>query len=84
MRFDADEAIGSIVITGSERAFAAGADIGMMAKYSYMDVYKGDYITRNWGGYPPRPQAGDRGGSGIRAGRRLRTGHDVRHHHRGR
>jgi len=46
--FDQDEAIGCIVITGSDRAFAAGADIGMMAKYSYMDVYKGDYITRNW------------------------------------
>lgn len=46
--FDQDEAIGCIVITGSERAFAAGADIGMMAKYTYMDVYKGDYITRNW------------------------------------
>ncbi|SOZ14338.1 cyclohex-1-ene-1-carboxyl-CoA hydratase [Cupriavidus taiwanensis] len=46
--FDQDENIGAIVITGSERAFAAGADIGMMAKYSFMDVYKGDYITRNW------------------------------------
>ncbi len=46
--FDADENIGAIVLTGSEKAFAAGADIGMMAKYSYMDVYKGDYITRNW------------------------------------
>ncbi|WP_345811870.1 enoyl-CoA hydratase [Paraburkholderia sp. PREW-6R] len=46
--FDADEAIGAIVVTGSEKAFAAGADIGMMASYSYMDVYKGDYITRNW------------------------------------
>lgn len=46
--FDQDEAIGCIVVTGSERAFAAGADIGMMAKYSYMDVYKGEYITRNW------------------------------------
>lgn len=46
--FDKDEGIGAIVITGSEKAFAAGADIGMMAKYSYMDVYKGDYITRNW------------------------------------
>lgn len=46
--FDQDEGIGCIVITGSERAFAAGADIGMMAKYSYMDVYKGEYITRNW------------------------------------
>jgi len=48
MAFDQDETIGCVVITGSERAFAAGADIGMMAKYSYMDVYKGDYITRNW------------------------------------
>jgi enoyl-CoA hydratase len=48
LAFDQDEAVGCIVITGSERAFAAGADIGMMAKYSYMDVYKGDYITRNW------------------------------------
>jgi enoyl-CoA hydratase len=46
--FDADAGVGAIVITGSERAFAAGADIGMMAQYSYMDVYKGDYITRNW------------------------------------
>ena len=46
--FDADDAIGAIVITGSERAFAAGADIGAMAGYSYMDVYKAEYITRNW------------------------------------
>src|SRR5687768_18558527 len=46
--FDADEAIGCIVITGSEKAFAAGADIGAMAQFSYMDAYKGDYITRNW------------------------------------
>jgi enoyl-CoA hydratase len=46
--FDADDGIGAIVVTGSEKAFAAGADIGMMATYSYMDVYKGDYITRNW------------------------------------
>ena len=46
--FDADEKIGCIIITGSERAFAAGADIGAMAKYSFADAYKGDYITRNW------------------------------------
>ncbi|WP_068639240.1 enoyl-CoA hydratase [Thauera butanivorans] len=46
--FEADEGIGAIVITGSDRAFAAGADIGAMADYSYMDAYKGDYITRNW------------------------------------
>jgi enoyl-CoA hydratase len=46
--FDADEAIGCIVLTGSEKAFAAGADIGAMATYGFADVYKGDYITRNW------------------------------------
>lgn len=38
--FDADDDIGAIVVTGSEKAFAAGADIGMMATYSYMDVYR--------------------------------------------
>ena len=46
--FEADEGIGAVVITGSEKAFAAGADIGAMANFSYMDAYKGDYITRNW------------------------------------
>ncbi|MBC7435456.1 MAG: enoyl-CoA hydratase [Bdellovibrionales bacterium] len=46
--FDADEAIGCMIITGSEKAFAAGADIGAMATYGFADVYKGDYITRNW------------------------------------
>jgi enoyl-CoA hydratase len=46
--FDADAGIGCIVITGSEKAFAAGADIGAMATWTYMDVYKTDFITRNW------------------------------------
>jgi enoyl-CoA hydratase len=46
--FDADDAIGCMIITGSEKAFAAGADIGAMASYTFADVYKGDYITRNW------------------------------------
>ncbi|MDD2608080.1 MAG: enoyl-CoA hydratase [Giesbergeria sp.] len=46
--FDADEKIGCMIITGSEKAFAAGADIGAMATYSFADVYKGEYITRNW------------------------------------
>jgi enoyl-CoA hydratase len=45
---DADPGIGCIVLTGSEKAFAAGADIGAMATYSYMDAYLGNYITRNW------------------------------------
>mgnify|MGYP001262274617 FL=1 len=46
--FEADDGIGAIVITGSEKAFAAGADIGAMASFSYMDAYKSEYITRNW------------------------------------
>ena len=46
--FDADEGVGCIVITGSEKAFAAGADIAAMAGYTFMDVYKSGYITRNW------------------------------------
>ena len=46
--FDANEAIGCMIITGSEKAFAAGADIGGMASYSFADVYKSDFITHNW------------------------------------
>ncbi|MEI8157170.1 MAG: enoyl-CoA hydratase [Burkholderiales bacterium] len=46
--FDADPAIGCMVITGSEKAFAAGADIAAMAKFSFVDTYKNDFITRNW------------------------------------
>ena len=46
--FDADDAIGCIVITGSEKAFAAGADISAMAKMTLKDSYGGDFITRNW------------------------------------
>ena len=48
LSFDADNNISCIVITGSEKAFAAGADIGMMSKYNFTDVYKSDYITKNW------------------------------------
>ena len=46
--FDADDSIGAMVITGSAKAFAAGADIGAMASWTYMDVYRTNYITRNW------------------------------------
>ena len=48
LAFDGDEAIGAMVITGSEKAFAAGADIGAMKDWSYMDVFKSEYISRNW------------------------------------
>ncbi len=48
LAFDADPEIGAIVITGNDRAFAAGADIAAMANWDYMDVYQSDFITRNW------------------------------------
>jgi enoyl-CoA hydratase len=48
LRFDADDGIGAIVITGGAKAFAAGADIAAMVDWSYMDVYRSDFITRNW------------------------------------
>ena len=47
-KLDADEGIGAIVLTGSDKAFAAGADIGAMKDWGYMDVYKADYITAEW------------------------------------
>lgn len=46
--FEADEAIGAIVITGSEKAFAAGADIKEMKDKSFMDCYLEDFITSAW------------------------------------
>jgi enoyl-CoA hydratase len=46
--FEADTTVGCIVITGSEKAFAAGADIKEMQSKSYIDVYMEDFITRNW------------------------------------
>ena len=46
--FEADADIGCIVITGSDKAFAAGADIKEMQSKSYMDAYLDDFITRNW------------------------------------
>ena len=46
--FDVNDQIGCIVLTGSDKAFAAGADIASMAGLSYMDAFKSDFITRNW------------------------------------
>lgn len=46
--FEADDDIGAMVLTGTEKAFAAGADISAMADWSYMDVYRSDYLGGNW------------------------------------
>ena len=48
LEFDADAGIGCIVVTGSDKAFAAGADIAAMATKTYMQAHQGEFITRNW------------------------------------
>ncbi len=48
LAFDADDGIGCIVLTGSEKAFAAGADIGAMLPYGFVDAYSKGLISRNW------------------------------------
>jgi enoyl-CoA hydratase len=46
--FDADDGIGAIVVTGGDKAFAAGADINAMAPLDYAFVYRTNFISRNW------------------------------------
>lgn len=45
---EADEAVGALVLTGSDRAFAAGADIKEMKDFTYADVRARNFITANW------------------------------------
>ena len=47
-QFQDDQSIGAVVLTGSDKAFAAGADIKEMAGKSYMDAYLEDFITSGW------------------------------------
>lgn len=46
--FEADDEVGAIVITGNDKAFAAGADIKEMQDKTFIDAYLGDFITRDW------------------------------------
>jgi len=48
LAFDRDEAIGAIILTGNEKAFAAGADIAAMADYDFMTAFQRGHISRNW------------------------------------
>ncbi len=82
LAFDADPAIGAIVLTGSEKAFAAGADIKEMQPRRYPAVALDDFIGKRWETVLRRGEAGDRGGGGLRARRRLRARDVLRHHPR--
>ena len=77
----ATRAIGAIVLTGSEKAFAAGADIKEMVTKSYPEIYLEDFITSGWERVGQCRKAGRRGGCRVRARRRLRDRDDVRHRH---
>jgi enoyl-CoA hydratase len=48
LAFDADDGIGCIVLTGGDKAFAAGADISMMQPYGFVEAYTKGLISRNW------------------------------------
>ena len=77
---EADTNIGCLLITGSEKAFAAGADIKEMVDKTYHDVNM--EFRRRQGSRRALPQAGGRGGRGLRARRRLRARDAMRPHHR--
>jgi hypothetical protein len=77
--FEADENIGCIVLTGNEKAFAAGADIGFMKDFDYMHAYKTDFITRNWERIKTTRKPVIAACGGLCPGRWLRDGDDVRH-----
>jgi enoyl-CoA hydratase len=47
-RLEADAAIGAIVLTGNEKAFAAGADVKEMVDKTYPEIYREDFITHGW------------------------------------
>ena len=46
--FEGDERIGAIVLTGSDKSFAAGADVNEMQPKDFMDVFNEDFITAGW------------------------------------
>ena len=76
--FEKDDNIRAMVITGNDKAFAAGADIKVMQNFSYMDSYKSNYITDGWERVATCRKPLIAAVAGFRAGRWLRNGDDVR------
>ena len=79
--YDADPEQRCLVLTGSEKAFAAGADIKEMSTQGFADMYVVQLLRRLGSGHAD-PQAVDRGGRRLCARRRVRGGDDGRLHHR--
>ena len=77
---EADDEIGCIVLTGSDKAFAAGADIKEMAEKSYMDMHLENFLVLGWERIATAPQTDHRRCRRLCAGRRLRARDDVRFH----
>ena len=71
LAFDADDSIGAIVITGSAKAFAAGADIAAMADWTLYGRLPQRLHHAQLGDDPPRAQTSAGGGSRLRDGGRL-------------
>ncbi len=67
LAFDADPAIGAIVLTGNEKAFAAGADIKEMKDRTHPDAMLEDFIGKRWETGAAGEEAGDRRGGRLRA-----------------
>src|ERR1700724_4081015 len=63
--FDADAGIGCILLTGSDKAFAAGADIKEMAGKSAVEVFIGD-LAGTWDAVPRAPNPGGAAVAGFR------------------
>ncbi len=79
---DGNDKVRCIVITGSEKAFAAGADIKEMSGKSFVDVFTENLFADANDRITTHPQADHRGGGGLCPGRRLRAGDGLRFHHR--
>ena len=79
---EADDSVGVIVITGNDKAFAAGADITEMQSQTYQDMLNDSGLTKKLRPPASMPKARYRCGWRVCAWRWLRTGNDVRFHHR--